>query len=274
MTGREEMETMASTTAEKLADSVLGPVARRFISRPLVVRLAEQELSKRSEKEAFKEVKGRLHQLLLSFEAKPSEYLKLANDLEVAAALGRDQLMKAAHKGLMLHASTRERIIIMDDFYSKVFEGKAYSSVVDLACGLNPLSLPWMGLPENVSYLAADASDGPGAAVRSFFKSWGADGSFLHCDLSQGVPEGRFDVALLMKALPTLDRIKEGLGIECVEAVDAPVVVVSFPTKSLGGKRKGMGRNYEEGFSSAAERAGWSYSKLEFPGELAFIVRK
>ncbi len=87
MTEMDIREGMAPTTAEKLADSVLGPVARRFISRPLVVRLAEQELSKRSEKEAFKEVKGRLHQLLLSFEARPAEYLKLANDLAVAAAV-------------------------------------------------------------------------------------------------------------------------------------------------------------------------------------------
>lgn len=274
MTEMDIREGMAPTTAEKLADSVLGPVARRFISRPLVVRLAEQELSKRSEKEAFKEVKGRLHQLLLSFEARPAEYLKLASDLAVAAAAGQDELRKVAHKGLMLHASTRERLIFMEDFYRRVFEGKAYSSVLDLACGLNPLSLPWMGLPENVSYLAADASDGPGAAVRSFFKAWGTDGRFLHCDLSQGLPEGRFDIALLMKALPTLDRIKEGLGIECVDAVDAPVVVVSFPTRSLGGKRKGMGRSYEEGFSVAADKAGWSYTKIEFPGELAFIVRK
>ena len=49
---------------------------------------------------------------------------------------------------LGMHASTAERVYIAGEMYGDVFGLTGVPrSVVDLACGLNPFFLPWMGLP-------------------------------------------------------------------------------------------------------------------------------
>lgn len=264
----------ASDAVAGIAESVLKSSTRKHLAGSLAERLARQELSKgRSPREAVKQVKGRLHQLVLSFEPGPRAIADLSSKL---AAAGHDRALikEAALSGLELHSSTRERLPYMEEFFGFIFGGRGFSSVLDLACGLNPLAFPWMGLPEDAVYDAADVSDLCGSAIRSFFDGWGIDGSFIRADLAEGLPGGGHDVALMMKALPTLERIEKGLGFGCVRDADAGHVAVSFPTASLGGRRKGMETFYGEGFEEYARASGWSYEKMAFSSELVFLVRK
>lgn len=263
-----------ATGAGEIAKAVTGVARRRHVPYSLAEKLASQELMKgRKPDDAGKEVKGRLHQVMLSFEAGSDRMAGLAGAFKQAGA-DRASLLHAAGSGLMLHSSTKERMGFMAELYRFAFDGMSPGKVLDLACGLNPLALPWMGLPSDVEYLAVDASGACGEAVEAFFKSWGVNGRFLQMDLSSCFPAGRFDVALLLKALPTLDRIEEGLGMGCLERVDAGTAVVSFPTRSMGGADKGMASFYGGAFEEHASQRGWSYDRAEFPNELVYRVRK
>lgn len=265
----------AARKAGELADKALSLSSRSHIPRSLAVLIAGQELGKGGgDKQALKQLKARLHQAVLAYEADAKALRKLTDRLDDAAGSGRNQVKLAALSGLSLHASTRERISYIGDFYPMLLKGLPVRSLLDLGCGLNPLSLPWMGLPEDASYLAFDASSACGLAVSSFFRAWGASGSFTQCDLSVEVPEEEAELALMMKLIPTLDRIRPGLGLEVLEKVRAPVVCVSFPTRSLGGRRKSMERNYSEGFEAELGKRGWAYSRMSIGHELAYIVRK
>lgn len=261
--------------AEELADKATASSARSHIPRSLALLIAGQELAKANgQKQALKQLKARLHQAVLAFEADSRSLRRLAQKLDDAAGLGRDKVKEVALSGMSLHASTRERTIDLEGFYPKLLDGAQPASVLDLGCGLNPLFLPWMGLQEDVRYFACDASSACGDAVRSFFSAWGACGSFKQCDLSLEEAYGRADLALMMKLLPTLDRIRPGLGLEVLDRADAPVVAVTFPTRSLGGRQKSMERNYSEGFEAALDKRGWPYRRLVIGQELAYIVRK
>ena len=261
--------------AGELADQALCLSARSHIPRTLALLIASQELGKgNGDKQALKQLKARLHQAVLAYEADSKALRKLAQRLDEAACLSRDQVKQVAHSGLALHASTKERLLDIEEFYPKLLRGASVSSVLDLGCGLNPLFLPWMGLPGDVLYQAFDASSACGIAVSSFFRAWGASGSFAQCDLSAEVPSNEADIALMMKLIPTLDRIRPGLGLEVLDKARASVVAVTFPTRSLGGRQKSMERNYSEGFEAWLDKRGWSYSRLSIGRELAYIVRK
>lgn len=262
------------TSAESIAKAVTGTSRRRHVQYSLAETLASQELKKgRRPIEAEKEVKNRLHQVLLSFEASTSAMSDLIIRINDAGS-DREKLAETAKSGLLLHSSTRERMGFLADLYRFAFDGLHPGKVLDLACGLNPLALPWMGLADGVEYLAVDASGLCGGAVDAFFRHWGVKGRFLQMDLAAQAPAGRFDIALMMKAIPTLDRIEAGLGMRCLERVEAAALIVSFPTKSMGGYKKGMVDFYGDAFEESAESRGWSLERAEFPNELVYRVRK
>lgn len=260
--------------SDEIAKAVTGVARRRHVPYSLAEKLAKQELSKgRKPDEAEKEVKGRLHQVLLSFEAGPDKIAGLVNRLKDAGS-DRQELIKIAESGLTMHSSTKERMGFITELYRFALGGSSPKKVLDLACGLNPLALPWMGLSDDVEYLAVDASGICGDAIEAFFSCWGVNGRFLQMDLSSDMAPGHFDVVLLMKAVQTLDRIEEGLGMKCLERADAETVIVSFPTRSIGGANKGMASFYGQAFEKAAMARGWSFERAEFSNELVYRVRK
>lgn len=140
---------------------------------------------------------------------------------------------------LACHASTRERLPIeeTDAVYARAFALTGVpETLLDLACGLNPAYLKWKY--PNIRVTGTDISGSCVELLRAL------DIDARHADLLCGVPEGRFDVALLFKILPLLDRQKSGAAIGILDAVNAKFIVVSFPTRSLSGRNVGMEANY------------------------------
>jgi 16S rRNA (guanine(1405)-N(7))-methyltransferase len=64
------------------------------------------------------------------------------------------------------------------------------------------------------------------------------------------------------------------IGLRLLDSVPAGYVLVSFPAHSLGGRSKGMVKNYEAHFRELVSVRPWGVEKFEFPGELAFLVKK
>jgi 16S rRNA (guanine(1405)-N(7))-methyltransferase len=80
------------------------------------------------------------------------------------------------------------------------------------------------------------------------------------------------DLALLLKLLPTLERLDRTAGARLLARLNVRHMVVSFPIRSLGGREKGMRTAYEARFRDTIADRPWQVERLEFPTELVFVV--
>jgi 16S rRNA (guanine(1405)-N(7))-methyltransferase len=147
-------------------------------------------------------------------------------------------------------------------------------SVVDVGCGLNPLAIPWMGLPAGTRYTCHDIDRGLIDFLNQYFAIMGIDGHAEVRDVVADPPAERVDLALALKVLPTLDQLQRDAGIALLRALPASRVLVSFPGRSLGGRDKGMAGHYAARFRAAAAAESWQVKEFVLPGEMAFAVRR
>jgi 16S rRNA (guanine(1405)-N(7))-methyltransferase len=257
---------------EQLMAAVLASATYRHISPELIQRIGLRELAARSSlKEAIKATKSKLHQVATVY-VERTTYADWLEQLQAAADPGA---FRAACQAAMAgHVSSRERLGIVERFYREIF---AYlgpiNSVVDLACGLNPLALPWM--PATITaYYAYDLDATLVGFVDSFLKLTGVGGGAEVRDLLAGPPPVVVDLALVLKTLPVLDQLQRDGGINLLRGIAARHMVVSYPTRSLGGRGKGFVQTYAARFTALAAEEGWQYTQLEFPGELVFVVHR
>ncbi|HYI15352.1 MAG TPA: hypothetical protein VEX37_08175, partial [Thermomicrobiales bacterium] len=124
---------VASVTARVLASR-----RYRHVDPALVDRLAaEEEPKAKNLADAEKRTKRRLHQIFGAYTGQPA-YARLMLDLATAWQGEPDEAVRAACRTAMAaHASTRERLAILDEFYERVFTITGVpTSIVDIACGL------------------------------------------------------------------------------------------------------------------------------------------
>ena len=82
------------------------------------------------------------------------------------------------------HASTRERLPILDVFYPAIFaELGEVHSILDIACGLNPLAIPWMPLPQDATYHALDIYADMMHFIGEYMHLTGINGTATPCDV-------------------------------------------------------------------------------------------
>ncbi len=247
----------------------------RTVDPTLVAALAAEELAKgRNLKAAVKAVKNRLHQSAAAYLSPRMDYVTWLDRLAAVRSQGDEAAWRAALRDVMAaHASTRERLPILEDFYPAIFQAlPPVRSILDVACGLNPLTIPWMGLPSSVTYLACDIFQDQVDFLNRFFALAGIDGQAFVCDVVHRPPSQPVDVALVLKTLPCIEQIKAGAASRLLASLQARHAVVSFPAHSLGGRNKGMPETYRERFPQLLP-AGWRIlHELRFPSELVFLI--
>lgn len=229
-------------TAE-IVERVLRSSRYRDVDLALLHRLAGEELSRaRSADDAVKRVKRRLHQAVGAFRGQ-------ARSSGITGAWSGDRtepaFRAACADALRGHASTRERVPHLNVFYAGIWAVSGVpSSVLDLGCGLGPLALPWMVLPDDATYVASDVDRRPLATVATFLELVGQPHRVEVRDLVAEPPTEPADVALLLKLVTTLDRQDPPAATRLLRGLDVRHAVVSFPLRSLGGRRTGMERSY------------------------------
>jgi 16S rRNA (guanine(1405)-N(7))-methyltransferase len=247
------------------------------IDESVIAAIGMVELAKRgSLKEAVKTTRNKLHQIGSAYQQKPISYDVLKQQMmTLPADLQNPAVHEFLEASMRLHASTSERLVIHKDFFKYILESIApIESVLDLACGLNPLNLPWMPVAERFRYAACDIYTDMLDFIGSFFNHFHIEGSAFTCDLTRDVPQGDFQLALLLKTIPCLEQVDKSAGKRLLEGIGAKYILASFPAHSLGGRSKGMVQNYEAHFMQLVEGKPWQVTRFEFHGELAFLVRK
>lgn len=283
----------ADEPLDQLVAAVQASARYRSVAEPLIRRLGERELARRrSLKEAVKATKNKLHQVAGAYLDEPRYDAWLAelrvaweDDGDAAAESAEERRRAALRRVMARHASTRERLPILDQFYAQTLAGLGpIRSVLDIACGLNPLALRWMPLAEDAEYLACDIYSDMMAFLGGYFALEtahgrpGLRGLAETRDVIAAPPQRHADLALILKAIPCLEQMDKSAGERLLRAVRADHLLVSFPAHSLGGRHKGMPETYEARFHELMEQTGIgaraTITRFAFTTELAFLISR
>jgi 16S rRNA (guanine(1405)-N(7))-methyltransferase len=247
------------------------------ISEVLIRDIAEQEYEKRNNfREAVKATRSKLHQVAGAYLDRLVNYDNCLAELKAAFVKGKDDFLGACKQVMCYHSSTRERLPDIDRFYHTLLaELPPAQRVLDVACGFNPLAIPWMGLPEDAEYLAVDIYSDMINFLNQFMGLAGIHGSACVGDVITDCPTVPVDIAFVLKTIPCLEQVDKNAGIRLLSKLQAKHIIVSFPVHSLGGRcGKGMLENYTKRFNEIMVDKDWSVRELRFSSELVFIVSK
>lgn len=244
------------------------------ISPTLVQQIGERELAmRRSFKEAVKATKNKLHQVGGAYFEAKLEYPAMLAQLRQAAD-DSDEFRAVCRELMRRHASTRERLPILDEFYATTLGGLENIYVIrDLASGLNPLALPWLPFDAVREYHAYDIYGDMMAFVAEFLALMGVNGRAQTRDIISQPPIEPADLILIFKTLPVLEQVQKGAASHLLDSLDARYLLITFPAQSLSGRHKGMVQNYEEQFRGWIAGHDWQVARFEFATELAFLVK-
>lgn len=255
-----------------LLDKLLRSKNYRDVCPDTVRRVwSDCERRYRKAKDVEKAAREALHGITGAFMT-AHEARQLAWDMQ---AWHVDKTDVSLERMLSRHASTRERLPLsdMDVLYARIFGiiGRP-RSVLDLACGINPLYLGARG----IRTAGVDISGTAVYAVNCFHDSYGMPVSARCNDLlcPGAIPKEPFDAALLFKLLPLLERQENGGAARVMRAVNAPRLVVSFPTRTLGGRSVGMAANYARWMEAHLPEKMRILVHFETGSELFYIIEK
>lgn len=268
---------MDERQVSQLVEKVQSNRKYQSIIPELVQRLAEDALRRGLRgKPAVKDVRNKLHQIGGAYFRRFPDYQELQNSLkDLPKAKDSKAIHQFCKQAMQAHASTAERLPILEEFFATCLAPIApVSSVLDLACGLNPLAVPWMPLVENGTYFACDIYLDMLALVQTFFDHVGLNGQAKPFDLTGRLPEEGAQVAFLLKSIPCLEQVDKSIARRLLQSTRADHILVSFPVRSLGGSQKGMLEFYRDHFFEILSGVDWQVQEFQFESELAFLVTK
>ncbi len=236
-------------------------------------------LKSKSYEIVIKQVRARLRKAYGLFRDDPAKRRGLIETL-LAVPLTAPAVAqkKAIDEILSTHASTKERLPIYPDLYAKIFALTGKPGVIlDLGCGINPFSYPYMKL-RKCTYLAYEINEEEIEALNRYFsllhrKIPYFDGQASAADIQQMPKIPPADICFLFKMTDVLDKNKGHKATEeMLKRIPAKYIVVSFATKTMSGKKMtAPRRNWMEWL---CKRLGYEFTILEFENELFYVVKK
>jgi 16S rRNA (guanine(1405)-N(7))-methyltransferase len=224
--------------ADDLTRSIRASAKYRSLDESLVRRVSAEAAQRfRDRKAAVKYARRKLHQAFGAFlSGSPAREV---TGVVHAVRSGQADLRAAALPAMRAHASSAERAAWLEPFYDQVAQWCGIpDSVADLACGLNPLAIPWMALAPDASYWACEIDAELVAALAGLDEIMPVRLTAASCDLVTSPPALRADVALMLKTVTTIDQQSAGAAGRVLAALDCRHVVVSLPRRSLSGRRE------------------------------------
>lgn len=268
-------------SSQEVLDEVITLVRQSnkyaVVSELLVRDIAEAELKKgKSLKETVKSTRNKIHQVGSAFQQIAIPYPTWKQELaKLPPVLMSDNTQQYISKCLRFHASTAERLPFINSFFNQTLAPiQPVESILDLACGFTPLCLPWMPVSNNVSYTGIDIYQDMIDFLGLFYTHFNLKHAFSVENIIESIPDEKVHVAFLLKTIPCLEQVDKAIGTKLLEKIPAENILVSFPSRSLAGRSKGMAANYESHFNQLLSGKNWQVTKNEFPNEIAFLIQK
>lgn len=221
------------------------------------------------EKEIEKNVKKKLHQIYGAYQLLVMNYELLVGD---GGMLDVEKILSG-------HVSTAERAGFYEEFYSRIFGvlgSDRKFKIYDAACGYNPFSAGYFKDRVEI-YHCSDIDVVLNDNLNRFFRDAGlVNFSSSNKDLTvDQINFADYDVVFLFKTLSCIERQEKGSAALILKnALAAKNVVVSFPSKSIGGREKGMAENYAVFLDGLIEGLELIKIDLTFPNETVYILSK
>ncbi len=219
-------------------------------------------------------VKQRMHNLVAPYLG-DADYDEAAKSLDAAFASPSDEGIRNVCIHIMAsHASTRERLPILAEFYRAVFaETGVPNSILDLACGLNPFALPWMSLPPSTVYHAYDIVEPRIRLINYFLRLNGRPELAETRDILVQPPEEHADVAFFFKEAHRFEQRQKHSNRAFWQSIPAKILLVSLPTANLTGSHSKLDQHRRLVYD-AVEGLPWQVKELLFENEIVFCIRK
>jgi len=249
----------------------------RHLHPDLVRNIAEIEVKKgRSRKETVKAIRNKIHQVGSAYQPVAIPYEKFITKLDTLPVDLQDPSVKEFCLEVMqLHTSTVERLPILHSFYETILQDLVpVQSILDVACGLNPLTLPWIPLKKDAQIFVCDIYTDQIDFLNHFFAHFDIQGKAFCCDLTQEIPDVHTQIAFIFKTIPCLEQIDKQIGSRLLNGIQSENLLISFPVQSLGGRDKGMRKFYDEHFRQLIADQGWQVQSYSFVTEEVYFVRK
>ncbi len=231
--------------------------------------------------EIFKEVRKRLHQSYGAFQTRRKrKRLLYLEELKLAREENWDkpenEVMKEIRERILrTSVSSSERL---DSDYEEIYKkikkefGKNLKSVIDLGCGINPVSFKPHDF-KNVKIYAYDIDTNDIDFLNKYFKTVGLDGEAhvldLH-DLDRIDKLPLADLCLLYKIIDPLEKRGHEFSEELIKRIKSKYLIVSFATKTVS--RKPMNYPKRGWFEQMLKRLGKKYKTIKSLSEIYYIV--
>jgi 16S rRNA (guanine(1405)-N(7))-methyltransferase len=211
-----------------------------------------------------KDAKKKLHQIWGAYYSSIPKFKKLED--------------KSVDDLLRIHSSTNERMGDYPEFYKRIFEITGVPrKITDIACGFNPLAYKYIREFGDIEYVGIDID----VAEVEFINIYMEESPEVSCKVGDVFDEETWiedanssDILLLLKLLPVLEQQTKGTSQDFINKLTTNHLIISFPTKSISGKEKGMTNNYLEWFRDLETEKYEEIGELEFEREVILILKK
>src|SRR5260221_10391054 len=249
---------MESHQLDRLIEAIQASPKYKSVSSDLVRYIGTQELAKghnHNLKGAIKATKNKLHQVGGAYQDSAPRYRAWLDKLKQASQPENRKELLAVCKWIMqYHSSTRERLPMLEQFYSTILAGlPPINSVIDVSLGLHPLAIPWMPLAGPAPYYAYDMYQDMTDFLNEWLSLLHVQGYAQACNVIHYFPTQRVYLAFMLKAIPCLEQVDRSA--DCGSWRPSKPVILSSRSLPPGsaGKKKGMVPNFRARFFKFVE---------------------
>jgi 16S rRNA (guanine(1405)-N(7))-methyltransferase len=262
---------------EKMVNSILNSKKYRGLglNPNTIVDLIQHEAPEHNSlKTLRKSVRRKLHNIVAPYLGEPDYTVLLKKLIQIEdVSLDSSELRKFCQRVLAEHASTAERIPYMTEFYTRLFKAVGRpATILDLACGLNPLAFPWMGLTLSTKYHAYDIIQPRINFINAFFEKIGIEPLAENRDILVHPPQIHADLGIFFKEAHRMEKRQPACNRELWASLNVDVLAVSLPTQDLSGTHSLLQQHRELVQVNLPDRT--RVDELLFENEIVFLIKK
>jgi 16S rRNA (guanine(1405)-N(7))-methyltransferase len=233
----------------------------------------EQAAKYNTRKRIIQETRHKLHQVAALHLGDP-DYDTAEAELRYAVQSGMEETIAVCLRIAEKHATTRERLSIVGEYYQRIFTITGRPRVLlDLACGLNPLFALSMGLSASTLYYAYDIQKRRVTFLNSYFELIGFRPLAKCQDVLVNLPQETGDVALLLQEAHRMEQRKRGATRVLLDHLRARHIVMSLPAQGLS-RRNDLTQAHRNIFERILKGAEWRVQEFTIANELVYCIDK
>lgn len=274
---QKSVPSLSETVEEDLLHTILSSRKYRNLGIPAatVLDLIHQaQMQSSHPRDVEKIVKTKMHNLIAPYLG-DADFSKAEVEMGQAFNSGSEQdIREYCIRVMSSHASTRERVHLLPDFYKRLFElSGTPHSILDLACGLNPFSLPWMNLPADTQYYAYDIVQPRVDLINQFLQMYGRQPLAENRDILVDPPQIQADAAFFFKEAHRFEQRQKGCNRAFWIALNVKTLFVSLPTANLTGTHSKLDQHRRLVYDTLSG-FNWLVREILFENEIVFCIQK